>query len=785
MNEELTISNKQCVFAESLVNYLQGKLPPEESAVIDVHISGCESCLKRCEQANADIDLFMKELKSLRGSDLYTIDAQCASMLLQIRDLRFAGLQQDKGSWSSCSINTAFNGMDLETNNEELVREAKIPKDFGRYTIESRLGSGGMATVYMAFDKRLMRQVALKLPHRSIQSDPSSRARFQQEAHAAASITHPNVCGVLDSGEQFGLCYLTMPLLEGRTLASCILDSEPLPLQRALQVVCDLCDAVDAVHANGIVHRDIKPANVFLTSSGKTILMDFGIASGMHRNERLTHHGSLMGTPSYFSPEQAAGAWNKVNASSDIYAIGALFYEILAGRPPYAGSVGEIIGKILHEEPPPIVSRYAEANAALISIASRTMSKRPQDRYPNATSVSVAIRHWVDTYSNQKLVTRSNELSTKLFSQLALATLLIAVTGVGLFQMLQEKSEIPSSTSLSSFDSSVSSSPVSNGHESVAELQDLPSNLKLLGILSPEKVRAAIDPTVRLGDPVVYSLSKDGGRLAVLHSGPYVALWDLTTLTKISDSPASKNDTTLLIANDGKSFLTAGGGWTVRLWDAASKKELAAMPGHRNWINTLDASEDNNWIASSSKDATIRLWGLETKTQQWSQLQGVWMRSVAISPKNDMIAAGGNDGVVRILRCEDGATQSKLRMSNSGILEIRFSPKGEFISTVDAEGSIRVSNFVEMSEVWTGEGRVGGSVRFMSVFEGFACTNREGRIVILSLPTGEPTWTMTRPKIGRVWYAVGFSSDGERLIIRSNEGHVAVLDGKWGNVAKQ
>ena len=206
----------------------------------------------------------------------------------------------------------------------------------GRYTIAQELGRGGMAAVYLAQDLKHGRSIALKVlrPELATALGPE---RFVREIEIAARLTHPNILPLHDSGEAGGLLYYVMPYVEGESLRSRLAREGPLPLDQALEIAREVADALGYAHAHGVVHRDIKPENILL-QSGHAVVADFGIARAIWEvaGDRLTETGIAVGSPAYMSPEQA-GAEAHIDGRSDIYALGCVLYEMLAGEPPFTG----------------------------------------------------------------------------------------------------------------------------------------------------------------------------------------------------------------------------------------------------------------------------------------------------------------------------------------------------------------------------------------------------------------------------------------------------------------
>src|SRR3954470_3309416 len=219
------------------------------------------------------------------------------------------------------------------------------------YDVEALLGRGGMGLVYRARHLRLDRLVALKMLLAGSTAVPHERARFQREAKAVARLRHANIVQVYDVGDHEGCPYFTMELLEGGSLAQA-LTGTPQPARQAAALLITLAEAVQAAHRAGIVHRDLKPANILLTADGTPKVADFGLARHFEAAPELTWSGARIGTPSYMAPEQVSGKAGSIGPAADIYALGALLYEMLPGRPPFRGeSATDTQRQVLHDEP--------------------------------------------------------------------------------------------------------------------------------------------------------------------------------------------------------------------------------------------------------------------------------------------------------------------------------------------------------------------------------------------------------------------------------------------------
>jgi eukaryotic-like serine/threonine-protein kinase len=278
----------------------------------------------------------------------------------------------------------------------------------GPYEIQSPLGAGGMGEVYRARDTRLERTVAMKILPEHLSSNPEAKQRFDREARAISSLNHPNICTLHDVGHQDGVDYLVMECLEGQTLADRLLKG-PLPLAQVLKYGMEICEGLEKAHNTGVIHRDLKPGNVMLTKTGAK-LMDFGLAkaamggaplsssltmtlSGPSAEQPLTARGTLVGTFQYMAPEQIEG--KEADARSDIFALGALLYEMATGKRAFTGKTqGSIVAAILAADPPPISTVQPMSPPALERVVNGCLAKGPEERLQTAHDVKLQLK-WI------------------------------------------------------------------------------------------------------------------------------------------------------------------------------------------------------------------------------------------------------------------------------------------------------------------------------------------------------------------------------------------------------
>src|SRR3954453_11926120 len=280
----------------------------------------------------------------------------------------------------------------------------------GPYEIHSPIGAGGMGEVYRARDTRLNRDVAIKILPASFSADPDGLQRFAQESRAAAALNHPNILSIYDIGEDRGAPYVVSELLEGESLRE-RLRAGPLSSRKAPDYAQQFAKGLAAAHDKGIVHRDLKPENLFITSDGRAKILDFGLPKFPHPETSLTDDaptmqvateaGTVMGTAGYMSPEQVRG--KPTDGRSDIFAFGAILYEMLSGKRAFHGdSAADIMSTILKEDPPELSETNRNISPALERIVRHCLEKNPAERFQSARDVAFNLEALSDVSSSSR-----------------------------------------------------------------------------------------------------------------------------------------------------------------------------------------------------------------------------------------------------------------------------------------------------------------------------------------------------------------------------------------------
>ncbi len=272
-----------------------------------------------------------------------------------------------------------------------VYRVAMEGEKLGKYEIRRTLGRGAMGVVYEGWDPVIARKVAIKTVTRASEEDAEAReglARFQREAQAAGRLQHPNIVGVFDYGETASLAYIVMEFVDGESLKTVLDRGERFPLAETVRILEELLNGLGFSHERGVVHRDIKPANIIMTHAGGVKIADFGIAR--IESSSMTQAGTVLGTPSYMSPEQFKG--EPVDARTDIYSAGVVLYQLLTGEKPFEGSVSAIMHKVLTTTPPKPSDLAVTAAPPFDAVVAKAMAKRPEERFASASAFAEAIR---------------------------------------------------------------------------------------------------------------------------------------------------------------------------------------------------------------------------------------------------------------------------------------------------------------------------------------------------------------------------------------------------------
>jgi serine/threonine protein kinase len=344
-----------------------------------------------------------------------------------------------------CELRWPGPGHSVDTRNGQLGRPtpvpgseviSELPEQFGRYRIRKRLGQGGMGSVYLARDTQLDRYVALKVPKLTESESGEFLQRFYREAKAAATLHHPNICPIYDAGQENNIPYLTMAYVEGYPLSQVLEHGRPLSQRTIAELVRKIALALREAHAKGIVHRDLKPSNIMITKRGEPVIMDFGLALRLDAaSKRMTQAGTAVGTPAYMPPEQMEGATTDIGPASDVYSLGVVLYELLAGQLPFQGSAIAVCVQILKENPPPPSTKRPDLDQQLEAICLKAMSKQAKDRYSTMAEMAAELSKYLrgERAETTGPLWRLRQPTMPVLAGIACVITAVVVAGIGLF----------------------------------------------------------------------------------------------------------------------------------------------------------------------------------------------------------------------------------------------------------------------------------------------------------------------------------------------------------------
>jgi WD40 repeat protein/tRNA A-37 threonylcarbamoyl transferase component Bud32 len=576
---------------------------------------------------------------------------------------------------------------------------------FGDYELIEEIARGGMGIVYRARQVSLNRVVALKMIREGQLASEQDVARFKAEAEAAANLDHPNILPIYEIGTHNGLHYFSMKLIEGGSLAGRVAELVEQPREAARLMVL-VARAVHHAHQRGILHRDLKPGNILLDNDGSPTITDFGLARKVEGDSGLTQTGAIVGTPSYMAPEQAA-ARKDLSIAIDVYALGAILYELLVGQPPFRGATPvDTILQVLEKEPVAPRSLRAGADRDLETIALKGLRKEPQQRYESASLLADDLERWL---RGEPILARRTGTAERAWKWLrrhpALAALsaavivsLVAGTIVSLLFAIQADARARESAE--------------NAQRADEKSEELRRRLYAvdMGRMHDAWRRGDVPLVKRLleqyrGDDLCGfeyhyfdRLRTAGRRRLELPSDPSPGPGGLRELAAVAFSPDGKSlavatmDTLLLaddvaagklrrlahlddiiqslaFSADGRRLITASGE-TVTIWDTATGRELAKQGGHQHEVARVACSADGRWLMSVSRDCVVlREPGSGKEVRRFSAPAGneLGWSGAALCPKGRHLAAHLTLGEVTIW---DTATGKVVRKLGSEVVDL-------------------------------------------------------------------------------------------------------------------
>jgi WD40 repeat protein/tRNA A-37 threonylcarbamoyl transferase component Bud32 len=593
------------------------------------------------------------------------------------------------------------------------------------YEVLGELGRGGMGVVYKARQIGLNRLVALKMILTGSHAHAEDLARFRTEAEAVAGLRHPHIVQIYDVGEQGGLPYFSLEFVEGGSLEA-RLDGTPWLGPQAARLIEPLARAMHVAHQKGVIHRDLKPANVLLTADDTPKVTDFGLAKRLDQDSGQTRTGTIMGTPSYMAPEQASGAKAGIGPAADVYALGAVLYELLTGRPPFkAASPLDTILQVINGEPVPPSQLNPRAPRDLETICLKCLQKEPAKRYASAEALADDLRRFqngepiharpVGRLEKAARWCRRNPVVAGLTALVAL--LLVVGTVVSSYLAVQaNRRERQATRRLYVADLRLV--------QQAWEQDQLGRVRDLLDGQTPERTGGTDfrgfewhywDRLWRAGLPAreehrwgvtCVAFSPDGHLLASAGWDQVVNVRDaasgrvLHTLTGHADTIYS-----LAFSPDGSRLASAGADRTVRLWDATTGSHLATLTGHTSVIHAVVFTPDGKSLISGGEDreGDVRFWDTGDGSSVASLAHGSPVYGLALSPDGQRLATGGKDNAIRLWDVGTRKQIAAFEEHHNTVVALAFSPDGDRLAAGDWDGKLKVWSVSDRRVVATHE----------------------------------------------------------------------------------
>jgi WD40 repeat protein/serine/threonine protein kinase len=670
------------------------------------------------------------------------------------------------------------------------------------YQVESVLGQGGMGVVYRAVDLRLRRPVALKTLLAGAYASRSELTRFLREARAIASLRHPHVVHVYDAGEHDGRPYFTMELVAGGSLAD-RLAGVPMPPTHAAALLELVAGAVEAAHVAGIVHRDLKPGNVLLAVDGTPKVSDFGLAvrSGATAEEGLTLTGQRIGTPSYMAPEQASPRWGPVGPAADVYALGAILYEALTGRPPFRGdSAAETERQLISEEPVAPSRVNAQVPRDLETICLKCLQKDPPRRYASAADFAADLRRFLRNepihatpISRAQQTVRWMKRHRGLASALSgVAVLLVLLTTISLVASVHFSRLERQQRALAEENATIAAEKEEQRRKAIhAEREE--ATLRERAEEEGRKLRQNLYfNQMNLGAQAAISrmgIGRVGEWLKPWGVGePDLRNWEWYYLNGLCHREQARLATVsanmhVAWSPDGLRLATAGTDGTVSIWDVATWREIRRFDAHaQREVDAVAWAPDGLRLASAGRDGTVKIWLVETG-QAITTFRGhpVEVNAAMWSPDGKQVASVDGRGTILVWEPQSGAVRQELRDGSQNVLDVAWSPDGTRLASTTTEVDVCIWDLAssKLTLRMAGHKNVVRRVAWSPDGTRLASASNDHTVKIWNASTGAETATF-RGHVMRV-QSIAWSPDGTRLASGSEDHTVNVWPANGGS----
>jgi WD40 repeat protein len=572
------------------------------------------------------------------------------------------------------------------------------------YSIDGVLGRGGMGIVYRAQQTSLSRPVALKMMLAGADAGSEDLERFRAEAEAVARLSHPNIVQIHEVGDHQGAPFFSLEFVEGGGLDR-RLKGVPQPPGAAGRLAETLARAMHVAHQRGIVHRDLKPANVLVAADGTPKITDFGLAKRLDADSSQTRSGTIMGTPSYMAPEQAEGRTLEVGAAADVYALGAILYELLTGRPPFRGSTPvETLLQVVHDEPVPPSRLQPTVPRDLETVCLKCLEKEPAKRYANAIELAEDLRRF---QVGEPTLARPVGLAGRLHkwarrnptvASLSALAIVLAIAGLsGVSWQLHETSEALEREKEARGDAQVKTIEAETAHEN--EKKKAEEYRQLLYDSQMDRAYQAWDQgrvgvTLRILDDL-----RPAPGQTDLRRAEWFCLWQLCHGERWVFRGHSRVVVATAFSPDGKWLATGSPDRSVRLCsiETGECRVLASWPVGRG-VFALAFAPDGRTLAvggGPGQDLSagyVAILDVKTGAVRVEHRQPATVYGLAFQPSGERLASAGFDGIVRVYDVHKGTLERELKGHDSAVLCVAYSPDGALLASGGWDKTARLWN---------------------------------------------------------------------------------------------
>jgi WD40 repeat protein/serine/threonine protein kinase len=629
---------------EQLNAFVLGQLSENDSAEIERHVTTCKVCAARMETAPAD--------------PLVLLFRQAQSLELPA-------------------------GPVPSVEKYDFLAPAQQPDELGRlgsYRVLQVIGSGGMGIVFVAEDPDLQRRVALKVMNPGLAEKPSARERFLREARSMAKLSHPHVITIHQVGQDQGVPYLAMELLNGESLELRLKREGKLPVVEALRIGREVAEGLAAAHQRGLIHRDIKPSNLWLQEgTGCIKILDFGLVRGNEEQAPLTMLDAIVGTPAYMSPEQAQG--EPVDPRGDLFSLGCVLYQCVTGELPFRGSNPmSVLAAVITGTPRPVRECDPDVPPAFAKVIERLLAKRPQDRFPDAQAVLDALKA-VDSGSK---VRGPRILSPRSYGLLS-ALFLVILTALGFYFATNR---------VGTGADERSGSEKGNGPERPANDGPAPE-IALLPELPPLEKVLGDGRLCHWSSVLAVTFSSDGKWIASAGSDHAAIVWDADTgMPRYALVGHTKEVLCVAFDRDGKRLATGGRDNAVRIWDAEKGKLLRSFPTNEE-VHTVALSADGGTVGGMTRTA-LRLWEIDSGKEVYAaDFASEPIKSVgqgfAFSPDGRTLAHRRGGDRIRLIEMGTWRERLSFSIKSGAVCCLAFAPDSKLLALSSRGGESAIT----------------------------------------------------------------------------------------------